>query len=1000
MASRRIPSRISSLAGLVLGLSFAVLAAVDAGAQAPSEPWRTLEIPGFRFHTPSQSEPWTRDVVSRMAQIQAMVAEEVGFELSRAEIVDVIVIDPVARANGTAWPILSKPRLVLYTTPPPSHGALGHFHHWPEILAIHEVAHLAHLLRPSRHPVWSRFESLIPVGPLPRKAPNWVIEGYATLIEGRLTGWGRPNGDMRAALLRRWAQTGQLPSYGALSGTSGRWLGRAFPYLVGSAFLEWLQEREGEDSLRDLWARLSARRERSFDAAFRGVFGDSPARLYGRFTAELTFRAMRVEAERSDGLVPGELWQDLSWHTGAPAVSPDGNQLAVVLRRRAAPSRLVIWSTADDPEPLRRLQEKQEEMLRLDPQDVAPEIRRPLPRDPLFELPTRHGAEPYKPRFMPDGESVLFLRYDVPTLSGAAGEGRDLPFAGTVVPDLYRWWPADGRVERVTVGSGLQSFDPHPDGEWAVGVRTRFGVSELVRVDLRNGDVSSLGGPGFEPNLDVTWDHPRFSPDGSRVVYLRHDAGDDRGWRVRVQRLDGDRSLGQALDLPTPPGSSPTHPAWLPDGRSIVVSLGRQGFRDLWQYTLGPGGRYRLTQTQGGAEAPAPSPDGRLFFLALEDDGFDLRVLPVSPESSTGASAWMPSGEDAARLAPVVRPPARTDVEPVELSDPPASRDYGLGPREWLPLLGGSMTGEGSRVELGLRQGDPIGRLDAWILGAVTEGDLEGEGFGAALKWRRSSWDLGLRLFATREVGEGSTERHRGVQITAEQGHASRAWSWSRQVGFLEHRVRYQGSDVEAPRQIERRLVFLRGAASVRRSWGPWSLRPRLGGELQRGETDGQSWSLGSVRSALSLSHRPAGGFSWVLGLHWHRTELENLASPVDRLRLGGPTGSLIPQAALPRFAVPALPTDTLLGDRVEIQRIDLKLGGAPARFFFARHRVGEGRSLESRLDLWGLEASFNQAPLPLLRLPGFDLDLGVAQILDEPFEDEVEAWIELRWRP
>ena len=40
-------------------------------------------------------------------------------------------------------------------------------------------------------------------------------------------------------------------------------------YLLGSAYLEWLEERGGPGSLRKLWARMTARAPRGFgdDAA-------------------------------------------------------------------------------------------------------------------------------------------------------------------------------------------------------------------------------------------------------------------------------------------------------------------------------------------------------------------------------------------------------------------------------------------------------------------------------------------------------------------------------------------------------------------------------------------------------------------------------------------------------------------------------------------------------------------------------------------------------------
>src|SRR5205823_7209027 len=112
---------------------------------------------------------------------------------------------------------------------------------------------------------------------------------------------------LRAVILRKWAQTGRLPTYGQLEANQS-YLGMSMAYLVGSAYLEWLEERSGPGTLQKLWRRETARRRRSFDAAFEGVFGDSPERLYGKFTAELTERAMVLNGNA----VEGTLWQETS----------------------------------------------------------------------------------------------------------------------------------------------------------------------------------------------------------------------------------------------------------------------------------------------------------------------------------------------------------------------------------------------------------------------------------------------------------------------------------------------------------------------------------------------------------------------------------------------------------------------------------------------------------------------------------------------------------------
>ena len=77
------------------------------------------------------------------------------------------------------------------------------------------------------------------LSPIAANAPRWVVEGYATYVEGRVTGSGRPNHAYRAAILRQFALEGRLPGYGQLNGGSG-WVYGSFAYLAGSAFFEWL----------------------------------------------------------------------------------------------------------------------------------------------------------------------------------------------------------------------------------------------------------------------------------------------------------------------------------------------------------------------------------------------------------------------------------------------------------------------------------------------------------------------------------------------------------------------------------------------------------------------------------------------------------------------------------------------------------------------------------------------------------------------------------------
>ena len=264
-------------------------AAVLAHAQGPSANWQTLVTPHFRVHHPKEYAAWSERAASRLESIHAAVSREVGF--TSATVIDVLVINPLAQANGSAWPLLDTPRMVFFTEPPGPGDTIGAYTNWIDLLAVHEVAHVMHMLRPSRNRVQRIIESIVPAGRLTLGAPRWVLEGYATVIEGRLTGAGRPSSTVRALILRQWAAHGRLPTYDQLD-SEARYLGGAMAYLAGSAFLEWLEARTGPESLRHVWTRMTAYERRSFDEAFTGVFGETPERLYGEFTAELTASAV------------------------------------------------------------------------------------------------------------------------------------------------------------------------------------------------------------------------------------------------------------------------------------------------------------------------------------------------------------------------------------------------------------------------------------------------------------------------------------------------------------------------------------------------------------------------------------------------------------------------------------------------------------------------------------------------------------------------------------
>src|SRR6185436_12175912 len=127
--------------------------------------------PHFRIHYPAEYKAWAKAAASRLEPVRDAVVKEVGFD--PPQITDVLVENPRAEANGLTISLLDTPRIVLWTEPPEPESQIGEFHDWIELLAVHEMTHLVHLLRPSRNPAQRLAEKLLlPVNPIALGAPR------------------------------------------------------------------------------------------------------------------------------------------------------------------------------------------------------------------------------------------------------------------------------------------------------------------------------------------------------------------------------------------------------------------------------------------------------------------------------------------------------------------------------------------------------------------------------------------------------------------------------------------------------------------------------------------------------------------------------------------------------------------------------------------------------------------------------------------------------------
>jgi len=305
--------------------------------------------------------------------------------------------------------------------------------------------------------------------------------------------------------------------------------------------------------------------------------------------------------------------------------------LAAVLREEIPWDRL----PAELAPPMRRVLTR---CLERDPQkrlrdigDARLELERPLDATPVVAGPMSARGGTGRSR-MPERAAWLAGMLAVAGLIWAFR-----PAATTEAPWQY--------FTQLTDASGPEDFPViSPDGGSVAFVR-RVGTSTGVYVQRIGGRNASM--VADDPALDET--APAFSPDGQRIAY--NIASEGGGVFVAGATGESARRL-------TDEGF---HPAWSPDGASIVFCMeqiatpyGREGLSALWVVEVDAPGARPVKITDGDAVQPAWSPSGqRIAFWANDGGQRDIFTIaaaggervPVLQDAPLDWSpTWSPDG--------------------------------------------------------------------------------------------------------------------------------------------------------------------------------------------------------------------------------------------------------------------------------------------------------------------------------------------------------------------
>ncbi len=162
--------------------------------------------------------------------------------------------------------------------------------------------------------------------------PAWLVEGLAVWTESAFTTGGRRDDALTRGLVESAVLAGTAPSLTEASlGTYGAWPGGQTEYLFGVGFTGYLIQKHGFGAIKKALAfHNAAGFLRPFAGSWRLAVGTDLEAEWEAWQREVRRRAeARAERVEKAGRA-GTPKTDTGWYTRAPALSPDGQQLAWV----------------------------------------------------------------------------------------------------------------------------------------------------------------------------------------------------------------------------------------------------------------------------------------------------------------------------------------------------------------------------------------------------------------------------------------------------------------------------------------------------------------------------------------------------------------------------------------------------------------------------------------------------------------------------------------------
>lgn len=932
-----------------------IAAALLLTAPSYGNDWQTIHTEHFNVHYSIEHTDFAKSTAVELEIVRTKVLEQQNRALDKT--VDVVVFDPLNAANGFALPTSNNPIMALFTTPPQSDTVISNTSGWQQLLVLHEYIHLVHLAQPTRNNWQQKIRSLWDLYDLTySNTPRWVAEGYATLIESKMTGRGRLFDNYSEAILVEFAQQGALPSYSQLNSTEGGFMASSMAYLIGSRFLNWLEQNYSEQTLDSVWTRMQGVKVRDFDQAFSGVFGQSAAKLYRRFVAEYTYKAMAKE--QLEPKLNSELWLQLSLYASNPALAKDGSKLAIVERDKNDNTKLIVYSTEQNTKAENSFNKAQKKLLENDPLDIADTAPGVFKREQKQVLNQINRAGIANPQWI--NNTTLYFSAFSTEESGSYNR----------VSDVFSYNTETGNIEQLTELAGIRRFSVTSDGETLYAEQVRGGYSELVKVNLTTKVVTEL----FSKSLKTAYDYPILNPDETKLAYL--SASLNENWQLYIQNTDGEHRQSVAM----PNGYQYlSQPSFSQNGESLYFIAGLNSATDIYSYHIASKTLTKLTQGQEAVAHPVEMADGSLLYFSISADGPNVKQLAKTHQGN------MVSDIATTKHAPLLMVNQHTLPKAnIYTNQVGTQSSYNALEQQATFALGAQYySAATSLLNLGVKSSDLLKQLDLQAgysadlhNGALHGGFVQAKYSALPVKFKLSVFDYNLN---TARQYKSLNQTSLSADITARGGFAAISYPLKFGQLNLTPELAYNYTDYKQNHKSWTRL-------GVTQSW-QYDRQ-----DFVIGQSTYASWYDGSSKSNNWQGYDLAAQiFGKAFGIPLYAS-LEQKQRDDGSLALGGFGSNLINQQQSSEFVLSSeLPFYSATAKRYQSYGAGFSFKEGLPWLYYKQHQLDSMVYAQSYGLKYQGDISFGMGPAGINDLT---FNLGLSRVEGDSFADEMRAWL------